>query len=123
MKNDEKEEDKWWKTKEQRRIKQEVRSKEGFTQKMKQKWKNDRGNFRKRHKKDQFLEDMEMKETSWEEGSQDKWDQEQKRSRKNEIKKWSEKENWDQETRDGQKKKEMEKRGQKEQKREKKKCR
>ena len=121
MKNDEKEEDKWWKTKEQRRIKQEVRSKEGFTQKMKQKWKNDRGNFRKRHKKDQFLEDMEMKETSWEEGSQEKWDQEQKRSRKNEIKKWSEKENWDQETRDGQKK-EMEKRGQKEQKREKKKC-
>ena len=44
-----------------------------------------------------------MKETSWEEGSQEKWDQEQKRSRKNEIKKWSEKENWDQETRDGQK--------------------
>ena len=37
MKNDEKEEDKWCKTKEQRRIKQEVRSKEGFTQKMKQK--------------------------------------------------------------------------------------
>ena len=46
---------------------------------------------------------MEKKETSWEEGSQDKWNQEQKRSRKNEIKKQSAKVKWDQETRDGQK--------------------
>ena len=61
---------------------------------MKQKSKNDRGNFRKVHKK-KFLDDMEMKETSWEEGRQEKLDQEQKRSRKNEIKKWSEKEKWD----------------------------
>ena len=38
-----------------------------------------------------------MKKTGWEEGSRVKWDQEQKRSRKNEIKKWSVKENWDQE--------------------------
>ena len=54
---------------------------------MKQKWKNDRGNIRKVHKKDIFLGDKEMKETSWEEGSQEKWDREQKVSRKNEIKK------------------------------------
>ena len=85
--NDEKEEDKWW-TENKRTKEDKTRGwiKEGFVHtKMKRKWKNDRGNFRKRLKKLIFKrygdEGNKLRR------SQEKWDQEQKRSRKNEIKK------------------------------------
>ena len=71
------------KTKEQRKKKQEVWIQRRVHTKNEAEVKKWQRQFSKGAQTNNFLGDKEMKETSWEEGSQEKWDQEQKVSRKN----------------------------------------